>query len=445
MIKKKKHKTISRRDFIKTLGAGAMAAKLCHRTNILGRAHAAENKLKVLKLSHWFPDYDDWYMSKFVKEWEDRYGIEVELSISPDYRGYKSRTLVEAISQHGHDIVQFTWPFSAYEEYVIDHREIVEEVEKKYGKMYPFAKRSICNPNTQKYFGFPVSFSPNLVSYRKDLWDEAGYIPDTWDNTRVGGAKIKEISGNPVGIGLSQVDDSTNALLAIMYSFGSLVQDQNHKVAINSKNTIEALKYVQYLYHDAMAPDVFTWDNIANNKFMLEGISSLAMDDITIARVAEKKELEVKNMIFLAKPTEGPESGVAPYKTIQSYAIWNFSQNKGAAKQFLIDFIEKSESAFIASKYYDIPIFPKLIPELDNIISTKSENPSPNKYRVLKEASVWTTNIGYPGYSTKAISYVYDTWVIPIMFSQVVSGMLTFADAARDAEKKVKLIFEKLN
>ena len=42
--------------------------------------------------------------------------------------------------------------------------------------------------------------------YRKSLWDGIGMKPESWDDVRVGGAKLKA-KGNPVGISLGHSND----------------------------------------------------------------------------------------------------------------------------------------------------------------------------------------------------------------------------------------------
>jgi multiple sugar transport system substrate-binding protein len=126
-------------------------------------------------------------------------------------------------------------------------------------------------PKTKKYFGFSDNFVPDPGNYRKDLWDAVGMVPDTWDDVRVGGRKIKEQFGNPVGIGLSQEVDTNMAMRALMYSFGSAEQDAEGRVTLNSKETVEAVKFVRALYKETMTPEVFTWDPASNNRFLISG------------------------------------------------------------------------------------------------------------------------------------------------------------------------------
>ena len=74
--------------------------------------------------------------------------------------------------------------------------------------------------------------------------------PDSWDEIRVGGKKIKEKIGIPAGIGLSSEFDTAMAVRAIMYSFGSHEQDAEGNLSIKSKETLDALKFVKALFEE---------------------------------------------------------------------------------------------------------------------------------------------------------------------------------------------------
>ena len=55
--------------------------------------------------------------------------------------------------------------------------------------------------------------------YRKSLWDEIGMKPDTWDNVRIGGAKLKA-KGHPVGISLGHSNDPNTTWRGLLWSYG---------------------------------------------------------------------------------------------------------------------------------------------------------------------------------------------------------------------------------
>jgi hypothetical protein len=113
--------------------------------------------------------------------------------------------------------------------------DVYAACEKNHGKPIDLAVKSTYNPKTRKYFAFSDSFVPDPVNYRSDLWGDIGMKPDTWDNVRIGGKRIKDKTGIPVGIGLSAELDTAMAMRAIMYSFGAHEQDVEGNLAINSK------------------------------------------------------------------------------------------------------------------------------------------------------------------------------------------------------------------
>jgi len=331
---------------------------------------------------------------------------------------------------------------AAFEEHVIDHREIYRECEKRYGKAIPLAIKSTYNPRTKKYFGFPKSYNPYLISYRKDLWDGVGMYPNTWEDVRVGGAKIKQKYGNPVGISISKgCWDSKWSMRAIMHSYGASVQDEEGNVVINSKQTLEAVKFVRALYQEAMTPEVLKWVPTSNNRFMLAGKGSLTANNPSITREAENLKLaEMSKKICLAKPPAGPMRRMSEPMADVS-VIWKFAENIEGAKQFLVDFTGNFRDAFLASGFYDFPCFPDTVVDLKKLIANDPKADPPDKYKVLEDVQEWTANPGYPGYANAAINEIFFTHVVTVMFVKAVTGEATPEDAIKEAEAKCKRIF----
>src|SRR5205823_3544926 len=109
-------------------------------------------------------------------------------------------------------------------------------------------------------------------------FDEVGMKPDTWDDVRIAGKKIKDKHNVPVGIGLAQEIDTAMAMRAILYSFGASEQDEQGRLVLGSKNTIEAVKFVKALYQETMTPEVYSWDASSNDRAMLAGRASVVLD-----------------------------------------------------------------------------------------------------------------------------------------------------------------------
>ncbi|HEX9578914.1 MAG TPA: substrate-binding domain-containing protein, partial [Myxococcales bacterium] len=269
---------ISRRNLIKT-GAALGASTLL----LPKKSRAAAKTLRIIQWNHFVPGYDKWFNGTYIKEWGAKNDTEVIVD-NIGIPAINSTAAAEVAARKGHDLFLFLWPKPVYEEDVIDHAEIYQECEKKYGKPINLAVKSTYNPKTKKYFGFSDSFVPDPINYRYDLWADVGMKPDSWDEIRAGGKKIKDKTGIPVGIGLSAEIDTSMAMRAIMYAHGSHEQDEHGNLTLNSKHTLETLKFVKALYTETMTDEVLAWDPSSNNRAMLAGKSSLVLNAISITR-----------------------------------------------------------------------------------------------------------------------------------------------------------------
>jgi multiple sugar transport system substrate-binding protein len=230
---------------------------------------------------------------------------------------------------------------------------------------------------------------------------------------------------------------------AIMYSFGSSEQDGDANPALKSPATLDALKYVKSVYQEAMVEEVLTWDPASNNRFMLNGDGSLTLDTISIPRASESMGLPFAKDLWLAKAPAGPTARAAPSFGLHSYVIWEFAQNIEGAKQFLVDYIGNSRSAFLASGYQNTPTFPGAVPDLAKVVSQDAGAEGGGKYGLLAEVASWTTAVGYPGYTNPAVSEVFHKGLIPNMFAQAATGRLTPEAALDQADGELRRIFEK--
>jgi multiple sugar transport system substrate-binding protein len=278
-----------------------------------------------------------------------------------------------------------------------------------------------------------------------DLWSKVGFPngPDSWDDLRAGGKKIKEQFGNPVGLGLSQELDTNMAVRALLWSFGGSEQDAAGNVTINSKATIEAVKYMKALYKEAETAEVFTWDPSSNNRGILAGKLSFVQNAISVTRTAEKDNPEMSRAIQLRPALKGPARRLASEHVMDCYVIWNFAENKEGAKKFLADYIDNFETGFQASEFYNFPCFPKTVPDIKAKIANDPKGQPNDKYKVLEGALDWSTNVGYPGYATAAVDEVFNTFVLPTMFAKAAQDVMSPEDSVRAAEKEIRRIFDK--
>jgi multiple sugar transport system substrate-binding protein len=431
---------ITRRGLIKTTAAAAIAAATGPFFHV-APARAARS-LKILQWSHFVPAYDKWFNETYVKEWGTKNDTEVvvdniNLSLIP------SRAAAEVSAQQGHDLLMFLSPPSVYEQQVVDMKDVYAEVEKRHGKPIDLAVKSTYNPKTKKYFAFSDSFVPDPIDYRTDLWGEVGMKPDTWDDIRIGGKKIKDKTGIPVGVGLSAELDTAMAMRAVMYAFGASEQDAEGNLALKSKQTLEALKFVRALFQEAMTPEVLAWDPSSNNRQILAGRSSLVLNAISVTRTGESTNLPIHEKIGLAKAAQGPARRIGLEHVMDCYVIWKFSTNIDGAQKFLVDYIDNFKSAFSASQFYNFPCFSSTVPDLKQMISNDPKAVPHDKYAVLSDVLDWATNVGYPGYSNAAIDEAFGTWVLNTMFAKTATGYDSPEDALATADKAMQAIWEK--
>jgi multiple sugar transport system substrate-binding protein len=446
MMSDKKGKGVSRRDFMKIAGASGIAAGALGPAFLFPERAAAQQKtLKILQWSHFVPAYDTWFDGTFAKQWGEKHNTNVVVD-HINLVDLPTRAASEAQAKRGHDLFMLLSPPAKYENQVIDMTHVYQEVEKKWGKKIDLAHKSTYNPKTKKYYAFSDSFAPDPGNWRKDLFEQVGFPngPDTYDDLRKGAKAIKEKFGNPCGLGLSQELDTSMAMRALLWSFGGAEQDEEGRVTINSKNTIEALKFMKALYEESETPEVFTWTPPSNNQAMLAGKVSYVANAISITRQSEREKLPIDKNIMISRALKGPVRRIAAEHVMNCYVIWDFAENKDGAQQFLIDYIDAFHDGFVAGQFYNFPCFQKTVPNLQKEISNDPRSTPPDRYKVLGDVLDWATNVGYPGYCSAAIDQAFYSWVIPTMFATVANGKATPEDAAKTAEAEYNRIFERM-
>jgi len=323
---------------------------------------------------------------------------------------------------------------------VINHNEIIQEVTRKVGEVSQVGFKSCYNPRTHKWHGFPENYVPDPIHFRKDLWNQVGIKPSTWDDVRKAAPKLKAL-GHPVGLGMSNELDSNMLLIALMQCYGAFIQNAHARPTINSKHTIEALKTMRDIFKNGMTNEVFAWTAASNNQGYLSGRLALAVNAISIIRSAEDANPALAQNTSIAPIPRGPVQRLGLEHVMGVYTIWKFSKQQKLAKRFIADLEINYQGAFKNSKFYNFPAFRGAV---HNYTRQLAADPHKGKYKVLDLiARKYTVNLGYPGFSNAAIDEIFNTWLVPQMFAQVAQGKMTPAEAAKAAEHEFKPIFAK--
>lgn len=429
----------SRRKFLKSLGVATfptgMGALLSP-----NQLNANRRTLRILRWKNFIPEFENWFNDVFVTQWSRENGINVVVD-NVGLGEIDQLALNEAKAQHGHDMVLFLSPQPALEDSAIDHREIFEESERRYGKAHEFIRRSCYNPVTDTFHGFCESYLAVMLTYRQDLWNAIGHQPKTWEQVRKGGRALRLLHNAPVGISLAAEHNGKQSLRALMSCFGASVQNEHGELTLRSPETRDALKFATALFQEAMTPDVLHWTPPSNNQFMLSGSGSLTVDTMSIIRAAQTNQLPVNTHLSLAPLPEGPAGARGPVFGANVYVIWKFAKNIDLAKKFIVDYLANISDGIKASGFQNLPAIPGTVPDFNTMIT--SDNGPPDRYKLLLNLHNTQTNLGYPGYTNAAIDEVQKIGVIPKMFSNVALGKLSTERALSQANDAIKPIFDK--
>jgi multiple sugar transport system substrate-binding protein len=447
---------MDRRDFLRLAGAAVTSAAVgggCGSgsenaepagpaTSATGGPGGGARTLRIALLNHFVPAYDTWFDNEYTRRWAEEHDIEVIVDHIP-YPQLTARADTEVASQRGHDIFGFFIP-PGFEDHVIDHREIVEEVEAKVGKLTPLVERSIVNPKTGKYFAFSDYWSAKPVHYRADLWNAHGsrLRPDSWDDVRRASPGLKA-AGHPLGIGMSSDPDSELALLGLLAGYGASVQDEDGNVVLDRRAAVEAVKMGVALFREGMTDEVFGWDAASNNRVLADGRTSMILNPISAMRAVETQNPALAAQIALAPLPSGPVGRLGPPSFMGLYVIWRFAANPEAAKQFLVDLALRAEESFLRSEFYNLPSFPGAVKDLAALLANDSRARPPAKYAFLSDAAQWTRNLGYPGSANPAVAEVAGEYLVSKMFATAARGELSAEEAVKGAHARAKPIFDK--
>jgi multiple sugar transport system substrate-binding protein len=458
-------KGITRRDFLKTTGAGLLAAGLGGANLITpGRARAAGKSLKILQWAHFVPSYDTEFFDPFAKGWGEATGVEVTV----DHIGLAeipARTAAEIAAGEGHDLIEWVSPPSQLEPSVLDLTDVNREAQRRFGKQVGLCTNSSYNPHTRNYYGFCHGWTIDPGDYRKSLWTKVGKPdgPETWEDLITYGSRIKKELGVQLGIGMSQEIDSNMAARALLWSYDTSVQDNAENVVINNPRAVEAVEYMARLYKASMTPEIFSWSAVSNNQALIAGRASYILNSISAYRSAQEQVPEIAKDVFFVPALKGPTGKRwSSEHVIFIYVIPKYSKNADTAKKFILALLENYDKAMYFSKLYNSPAF------FDTRIPAGSRGYSPvtgaknllhlnnawfdddpfrlkgeakGKLAVLKDGMEWSTNVGHPGPADPAIGEIFSTFILPNMMASAAQGMKA-SEAVIQAEKQIKTIFQ---
>jgi multiple sugar transport system substrate-binding protein len=384
----------------------------------LGRAPAFAQKreLTFLSWNHFVPASDD-----ELRKQAEAFGKANNCTVRVDTIAHlqlPAKYAAEAQSQSGHDmIITREADPSLYEQQLADVGDIIGDIGKKYGGWYPFsAELAQTKSGWRSVPWFWISFP---ATYNQAHFKKAGLeAPKTWAELLKSG-KILKKQGNPVGIPISHAADANTTFWSIAWCYGAKVVEADGKTpAINSEKTAQVIEWYKELYKDAMEPEVLSWDDASNNRFILSGKGSWIHNPISPYNAALANKQPIADDINHHNSPGGP-AGIHSSPPINGLGIWKFSKNQELAKEF-IQYLFKKENFdawIVASNAFNHPPVKHFA---DHPIWAR--NP---KLAMLPKEAEYAHPRGWPAKPSEAIQRIDNNYVLPDMVAKVVNGMPT--------------------
>jgi multiple sugar transport system substrate-binding protein len=432
------HASVSRRRFLKVAGTGVASASLL--TMLDARQAPAQLKgtsLRMLIWSHYVPAYDVWF-DDFAKKWGEKTGVKVRVDHIPHLE-LPARYAAEFAAGAGHDLIYFAGQILTghYFKNLVDVSDMAEDLAKKNSGWLDAAKSAA--QVAGHWYAIPDYFISIPVLYRKDLFASVGMNepPKSWDDLRNAARQLKP-KGHPTGMQYSHCNDANHNWRALMYCFGAKETDPSgQNIALDSKEMREALRFSKALYDEGMTPEVFSWDDASDNRYLASGVACWIHDAISAYHSTRITNPKVFEQTFCLPEVAGPTGLRWNVGEPNVWAIWQFSKNIPAAKEFIQGIAASQKEAMQASLGYNMPFlkgqYQKPMPYLGN-------DP---KLQALQDQEKISAFFGHPGPMTPAAQEVLTTFIIPDMFTRVARGSESVEDTMKWGVGEIRRIYSK--
>ena len=338
---------IGRRKLLQLSGAGAIAARTGGIGAVLALgeapAYAQGTTVHWLRWNDFVPASDKLLREEIIPECAKALGIKLNIEMI-NGNDIQARTTSAIQSGSGPDVICAlnNWP-QLYAESVVDVSDIADAIGKAQGGYYE-ESRVVANDG-KRWIALPWCVLGAQISYRKSWFEEAGYskFPQTWDEYHEAGKKLKA-KGRPFGQAVSHsFGDPPTFVYPLMWSFGGKeVEADGKTVVLNSKATVDSVKFMTAAYKDAFDEGGLAWDDSSNNRAFLAGTISATLNGASIYLEAKRKPdtymTEKGTPLFqdiLHAPLPKGAAGQFGYHLPMSNMLMRYSQNQKPAKEFL--------------------------------------------------------------------------------------------------------------
>ncbi len=439
---------VGRREFLRVTGVLATVSALGGLEGILAAQKApAFAQSTRLHLLHWvdFIPEGDAELKRQIAEYSKQMKVEVTFE-TINANDLQTRITGAIWSGKGADIILMlhNWPH-LYQAALADVSDLCEWKGKDQGGYYGQSEAAARDGG--RWLALPYGITGPLVTYRKSRFAEVGAAqpPKSLDEYRKIGAALKK-KGHPVGQTLGHTfGDAPIWSYPLLWSFGGAETDlTGKKVVLNSKETVESVKWMVAFWKEACDEGGLAWDDTNNNRAFHAGEISATLNGPSIYIMAKRRAEGIKDEegrplwldISHFPIPDGPSGPTPPYHLPFSHAVMKYSKNQKAAKD-LLKWLHSKEQF---GKWFEIEAGFSV-----GATSFWEKHPMWEKtddaLKPFKTAGRGSRMIGYAGRAGAKATEAYSKFIITDMYAKAVQGMPPEV-AVQWAETELKKIYE---
>ena len=410
----------NRRKFLQYSGAGLAGILASHQAPVFAQA----GTVHWLKWNDFVPASDELLRKTMLPEAMKALGVKINLE-TINGNDLQARITAAIQSGAGPDLIMaFNNHPHVYSSGVADVADIAEAIGKAQGGYY-----RLCRANTtegKKSLSVPWAIIGAEIAYRKSWFDEIGYstFPQTWEQYHDAGKKLKA-KGRPLGQTLGHTfGDAPTFSYPYLWSFGGKEVDEKGKAVLQSRQTLDSVKFMQSFWKDSFDEGGLAWDDTNNSRAFLSGTISATLNGASIYietlrkpdQYQTEKGAQMKSDIRHAQLPKGP-AGQFAFHLFQSHMLMGYSKNQKAAKEFMkwIHTPANYEKWFVSQKGYSTP--PTQTWEKHKMWD---EDPVMAPFKLAGRVGLTP---GYAGLPNRKAAEVLTKYIITDMYAKAVQGM----------------------
>jgi ABC-type glycerol-3-phosphate transport system substrate-binding protein len=342
------------------------------------RTAGAAGKVSIGFWDHWVPAGNA-VMRRQVEAWAEKNKVEVKMDFITSVGNKLVLTqAAEALAKSGHDCLTFRdWEVQNHARSLEPVTDVVNALTAKHGKVTDIhaylaqsggAWRAVPTSSGSNYKGPCARISLLKQHAGIDVTElyparaERVAASAQWTyEAHLKAAEACHKAGFAFGIGVGTTVDSVDTAGAILRAYGAELVDAKGVIQVKSDAMREALDYAQRLVK-FLPPDAPSYDDASNNKAFVSGKTALIWNPPSAYAVAKRDAPAVAADSWSFPAPAGPKGRFTPAGPY-FWGIWQFAQNKSAAKELIAALLERSnvEERCNAVAGFDVPPYASML------------------------------------------------------------------------------------